>query len=333
MNILDWWIQYQPLNEEEKKILTTDRVLDYKEVVDSKYQELCKQYFDRMLFSNINCNNRKLTFSNQATDFINQLFDKYVDDETLVITTNGEHDNVYKKSNECKNVLILNYKTDIKGYNLFKIRNKISDFKKVFVYIVGVQISSGEITPQLFLEELKKILVKNNKQHIMVCDDVHGMFFLPRDYTIFDYVIGTGHGFISAYNVGMLVSKNGDLGYKAYNWGIGYLKAIDTLLTRKDKMKLFTPVLEEYFSEYIAMSNFSLLETTSPHIFSLKTTGLNFPQSLFDTLKDYKVRLEGIGQPYTLIRLRAQEMIIQPELVMKGLKILNGYLKIITNNF
>jgi hypothetical protein len=38
-------------------------------------------------------------------------------------------------------------------------------------------------------------------------DDVHGMFLIPRDYSIFDYILYTAHSLIPNYEMGFLISK------------------------------------------------------------------------------------------------------------------------------
>ena len=56
----------------------------------------------------------------------------------------------------------INQYNDIRAFNFHKIQQSIKQYKKVFVYIIGTQNATGEITPQEFFMELKNLLVKNN---------------------------------------------------------------------------------------------------------------------------------------------------------------------------
>lgn len=65
------------------------------------------------------------------------------------------------------------------------------------------------------------------------------MFFVPRDYSAFDYVIGTLHATYQGFDTGILIEKSYTLGKKAYNLGFEYLKRSDIILKRSEKTNLF----------------------------------------------------------------------------------------------
>ena len=65
-----------------------------------------------------------------TTNIINNLFDKYVDDDTLVITTGSEHHSVRNNLNKCKNVVNFVCRGEIRQD--IDIINTIKPFKKVF---------------------------------------------------------------------------------------------------------------------------------------------------------------------------------------------------------
>lgn len=324
-SITKWWNEYLPLSEYEKNLLSKENASEPIFSSNEEFKALEKEYFNRMPFCNISEKTHHITFSQRATDFINGLFDKHVDDETLVIYSNNEHNNVKKNIEKCKNKIELNYEDDILKLKTFDVIQKCKKYKKVFVYIIGTQISTGQITPQTFFEKLKSEFIKNNIQHTIVIDDVHGMFISPRDYSLFDYILFTAHALIRPYDMGFMISKDKFMGIQAYNWGCEYLEMLDVILKRKEKLKLFSYVMKEEFIELLINERISLCEYTTPHIFSLKTVGYKFTQKMYDILDDNEIRLEGIDNPInTFIRFRAQHYIKNPEYLENGIKIINN---------
>lgn len=315
-DVLRGWLSYKPISDE----LTKDLLLKER---DSFYKE-CSQFSDNNYFNLMpNCNidfiTNELRFSECATNFINKLFEKYVDDETLVISTTDEHDNVKKCLTKCKNKIILDYHNEVMNLNLSKVENDINKYKKVFVYIIGTQISTGEITPQLFFEKLKNKLV--NLKSTIILDDVHGMFLFPRDYRLFDFVLYTAHALIKGYDMGLLIckrEKNFNFGLKMCNWATDYFKMLQVMLERRDKLFMFRTVMENYFCDLLSTNEFETLTRTSPHIFSMLTK-LSFPKNICEMLNKYKIRIEGTGEK-TYVRFRAQHYIQKPELLIEGIK-------------
>ena len=323
-DLTKWWLNYMPLNNEEQKLIekynTTNPIIDGTE----KYSVMEKEYFDRMPFCNLS-NEYHITFSETATNFINSLFNDYVDDDTLIISSCCEHTNVNKNLEKYNNKLLLTM-DEIISLKIEQYINYIKQYKKVFVYIIGTQISNGVITPQVFFEKLKKILIYNNIQNIFVLDDVHGMFITPRDYSLFDYIIYTAHSLIRNYDMGLLISKNEKYGYKALNWGKEYLEMLDIIIKRMNKMRMFSYIMTNEFYEYISNGKFIMNNFTTPHIFAPMTTQYKYTQRMYDMLDKNEVRLEGIELKNTYIRFRAQHYIKNPEYLTNSIKMIYNIL-------
>lgn len=333
-DITKWWLDYMPLSEKEQKLITQIRTSSPILGSDEEFNLIEKEYFNRMPYCNISENTHHLTFSDCATNFINGLFDKYVDDETLVLYTNNEHDNVKKNLQKCKNTLEVEYYPIIKPLKLQNIINECKKYKKVFVYMIGTQISTGEITPQIFFEKLKQQLVYNKIDHTIVLDDVHGMFLVPRDYSLFDYIIYTAHALIKHYDMGIMISKDRFMGIQAINWGKEYLEMLDVVLKRKEKLRIFPYVMKNEFYEILLNEGFGICEDTSPQIFSLKTNNIFYTKKMYDILDSYEVRVEGMEHTNKYLRFRAQQFIQYPENLNKGLEVVYNILSSanITNN-
>lgn len=334
--IIKWWSNINPISNEEKEILNNKRS---KEIIypksDNVWKELSREYFDRIPFCNITNETHTIMFDECATNHIKNLFKEYVDNDTLVVFSNNEHHNVQAEVEKCKNKLKLDFYKDIRTLNISKVISESKKYKKVFVYVIGTQISTGEITPQSFYEELKKRLVSENINHIMVLDDVQGMFIVPRDYRIFDYIVGTAHALIEGYDMGILISRKDKFGIKALNWGQDYLKSLDIILNRKEQMYMFSNIMERAFEYILFEYGFGLFNNTTPHIFSIKTNGMKFTEEMHEILDKYCIRLEGIGNsivPNVYIRFRAQLLLRYTDECIKGLDVLNEILSNIKYN-
>ena len=334
-NGLDWWINSDPFTKDELEIIRKERST---EIITSKnFNKLADKFFNKIPYNKLSTKTHEISFAIHATTLIQLLFKKYVDDDTLVICTDGEHNSAKSCIEKSKNVFYLSYNKDIlqdSKQSIKKIIEESKKYKKVFVYIIGTQISNGVITPQLFFENLKKAFVEHNIQHILTIDDVHGMFLVPRDYSIFDYIIYTAHVLTLHYDMGICINKLGltRVGYKIYNWLEDYIKNLDIILKRSTKLYTFKPILFEVFSRFLVFKNFHMPEYGSPQIFSPyficddKTKN----EMLKKNMKQYNISLELCEDNKVLIRNRIGEMIIytQEDVLkyLKGLDILYNYL-------
>lgn len=314
-NVLEGWLNYKADNEVVKQMYLRTRQgePETRDVSDDIY-------FDAMPNCNVSSADRELRFSECATDFIKALFDKFVDDDTLVITTTDEHDNEKACVAKCKNTLVLDYSNEVMCMNFTRVREEISKFHKIFVYVIGTQISTGEITPQMFFEKLKEILA--DKQSVLVLDDVHGMFLFPRDYRPFDFVLFTAHALLKGFDMGLLIKKKSvdfDFGYTMCSWALDYLAPLQHILSHRDKLFMFRAVMENYFADLLSTGLFQSLTRTSPHIFSMRINQLSFSKRLCEMLNEYKIRIEN-GGDQTFVRFRAQHYIQRPELFIEGVR-------------
>ena len=325
--LLQWWLNKDPLTSNEKKLIHSNRP-NYL-IQNNKYMYLLDEYFDLMPFSHISSKTHTIKFLETATAFINQLFNKYVDDDTLVIWSNTEHDSVKKCMENVKHSIMLFDNKEIKNLSIDNILIEAKKYKKVFIYITGTQISTGKITSQTFFRKLKNALIDNNINHTMVIDDVHGMFIIPRDYSIFDYVLYTAHALITGFDMGFIICKKDDniiQGYLPNNWMKKYLTCLKVVLKRQEKLRMFGNILAEYFAKYLKYPQFSLISNSSPQIFSINLKNCTFTKDLYDTLAKYHIRLEGLDNNNTYIRFRAAQFLDEPDKFIPGLCFLEDIL-------
>lgn len=328
-DLLKWWLNIDKLTPEEQTIINTENVNP--PIFGDNYKELEQKFFNKLLCSNISTDSYKIEVEESASVMIRKLFNYYVDDETLVIHSVNEHETPSNCIKEIKNSLAIN----TNYFDINKYIDTIKNYKKIFVYIIGTEISTGKITPQIIYEQIKDVADKFNAQITIVCDDVHGMFVTPRDYALFDYIVGTAHALNKNYDMGILISKkdNPIFGFKATNWMNEYLSMLDIILKRKDKMNVFYKVMGIILEKYIIHKNFALESYVTPNIFSLKMKKIPIKRETYEALDKLFIIIEGynvVDAPCYYFRIRAQQFITHPDDLIKGVEILLKLLNAVT---
>lgn len=326
--LLDWWINKDKLTDDEQRIAKMRRPED---IVNSfNYNNIIDEYFRLMPCCNLTSDTHKIEVAPTARELITKLFTHCVDDDTLIIYSSSEHQSVVENVNRFKHSLSITT-DEIQQLNFSNILREIKNYKKVFVYIIGTEISTGRIIPQKFYTRIKQILVNNNKEHVIVSDDVHGMFITPRDYSIFDYIIGTAHALVVGYNMGIIITKkeNPEFGIIATNWLEEYLKPLNVVLSRKEKLYDFYKVISMYLEDYVYDKRTKLLPNITPNIFALRIPKTIISEKLRLQLREYQIKVEGYNVDNTqhcFIRMRGQQFITDSSYLKPGLELLKGYL-------
>ena len=331
MNLLEEWNESDALTEYEKEILSkrlhhgenveTDwDNAPYNTRLEFRWQNIRTQYFDLMPNCGLDPDIWHLNFSTCCSNFIRELFNKHVDNDTLVISSDCEHPTVKECLSKCKNTLILGQHQDIRTFNLNKIYTEIVKYKKVFVYIIGMRNDTGEITPQSFMETLKNMLEAENKEHIIVLDDVQGMFFIPRDYTMYDYVLGTGHVAVPNFDMGIMISKEPYDGNRVISWGEYYLEPLKIVLKRLKKLYNFRYCCNKYFAKFMTEDNVSQA-LSAPHIFYLQNDKFKVSPELSLAIEKVHTLIMPNNTYVGGIRMRALGFITDPIALPKALKV------------
>ena len=233
--------------------------------------------------------NQVFSFAPCATDIIDKLFKQYVDDDTLVITTNSEHPSVVENLKNCKNVLRLINKTTLQ---LASTAIDLSKYKRIFVYMIAISVGDGGFVSNSVFDLLQKKLT--GIPSVFVLDAVQELFMLPRDYSIFDYVIGTAHAIVPKYNCGIVISKEKPYCKNQKNIAMKFSKLLQIVLKRKQYLKSFSIQLHEEFKSLI--DKFQLSSNyCSSHLYSIgDIKGTLLPiipesQRLFKTIRSDRI--------------------------------------------
>lgn len=278
-----------------------------------------------------NLNDFHLEVADRGSYFIRKIFDKYVDEDTFVIYSSFEHPNVLKEIEKVKHKKCLFYH-EITSFDFETILDEFykSNCNQVFVYVPGTSVCTGQIIPQRFYSNIKTACDKHNIKVKLMCDDVHGMFITPRNYSIFDFILYTCHSYIPGFDMGMLWSKESEtLGFTNTDRAELYYSKLNLFLSKFDKVRLFPILLTEYFAEELADStHLDLYTNTTPHIFALKTKGLVFNQAYYDKCNEYRVELGETKAYVNFIRMRIQEFVLKDSsFILNGLQIIKDAIK------
>ncbi len=281
------------------------------------------------------CPNMWVSTADCATTLIKKLFEKYVeDDETLIITSEFEHENVREIVSSYRNVFKLNVE-DIDECKLNRLIShlKTNKPKKVFVYLIGTRVTSGIVTSQFIFESIKKILEKYNIQKTMVIDACQEIYPI-RDYSLFDHIIFTAHSALMYFDLGILYSKNNPKFECDWMSFSNYVAMKKGLIDNNSEVLLFNSRMRNIFSESLIEFGNAEIYNSAPWFFSFNVehTKLRFTKSIYDSLRNVGVRLVGTesideqlkkyGEAYYQVKMRAQHYVIHPEQLSKAIEMI-----------
>lgn len=256
----------------------------------------------------------------RASIIIDYLFDRYSD--WSVISTKNEHSSVNRRLNDLEDKYLLDFPTEIEHLDLTRVEQWLGNKTKIFVYIIGTQISSGTRTNQHLFIKLKALLASKGIQCVFVLDACQELFLVPRDLSIFDYIVYTCHSLLMYYNMGILItSKTTELG--ADEEGVRkYFELMHSI--DGSALQWFKTLMIDRFGNWIAKKGIEQVSEVG-HIFSLKIEANRVKyvdQAMYDLMDKYGVRIEGLntldqqrkenGQVFIHLRVRIQHYLANP---------------------
>lgn len=270
-----------------------------------------------------------------ATTLIGKLFESYADNDTLIVTTEFEHENVRDKYiPKYSNVFKLNVQEFETG-NLSRLVNFIKDKKpsKVFVYMIGTRVTSGYMMPQSILNHVKLILTKFKIPHVF-CLDACQEICKIRDYTMFDHIVFTAHSALMYFNLGILYSKENP--HFGCNWEryCRFIEQKKQLIDSNIDLLLFNTRMKNILSEELEIFGNQVVNNSVPWFFTLKIdyTRISFSETMFKSLDAVGVRIVGTesiseqlknnGKAFYQIKMRAQHYVTHPEQLPIAIKLL-----------
>ena len=258
--LYNWKQQFIFSNSDKDNLSNIDVLIsdnDKKNIFIDSY-DLNRQimFFKHILYSNISLDQYYVSYDSCATNIINKLFDTYVTENTLIITSFNEHPSVLNNLNKfnSNNIVYINNISTIFNLNF-------QQYSNIFIYICATPAYGTNIIPNSIIKKLQKKIYTYNNNIITVLDDVQGFFLYPRDYSIYDYIIGTAHAIIPNFNLGYVISKRNNKQifnlYSAY-YEIKFINALNSIFKYKHLLYQYSTILSQYYYELTTNKKFRL---------------------------------------------------------------------------
>ena len=315
MNAVESWVNYRPFSFVERQQIDAICANEYSvsENLDDWLRLEAK--FKSLFFVDPSY---KVGFANYERDLIAQLFDLYVDDSTLVVTTDHEHETVKQHLAKCKNVhyinlkqLRLNFESEIQ-----RLVSALNSYRRVFVYIIHVSNDGLYTTPYFLHQRLFDLTL--NKQRILVLDDAQGMYLTRANYSLFDYVLSTAHAFTTPYLLGIVLKKRDDnVGVRDSRALTNYLTLLTSALSRVDKIFMLQQVLRFTFpqAKFCVTPDFRC------------TFDLCLPDAKSEVLKEYGLPVISPTESYhKRFAFRSPIYLYEPQRLINGVSMLQELL-------
>lgn len=279
---IEWWLDYCKYDQS---------VLDTSEVKSVNLDKLKADIINEI--PSINKDGFTLRTSECATNLIEQLFNHYVDESTLVLTTNWEHPSVCECINKCKNVR----KIDITkpAVNAIELYHECQKYKSVFCYTIGIANNFLYETSQATLHIVRNVLNQLSKPSIFILDDCQGFLIRTRDWSMFDYVVTTSHAFMPM-DLGVVFCKSPFSGFGNSDIQDSYLHKITQIKNRLPRIFLFNSCIQEFFAD----TEIEFIRPCSPIHAVIKVRMPNVVEKLQSIgIKQATFRITDNGQEFT----------------------------------
>lgn len=300
------------------KVYDQKHDFDDTNINDPEYIQLVN-FYNRLL----NIKGYRVEVDEHCTSLIKKLFQRYVNKDTFVLTTEQEHPAVKNYLPENNTYIICVNELNRKDAIPQIIQKfKQSGCKNFFLIMAGVVPGSSEILSEAFFRQLKLELTRNNINHIFTLDDCQGLYMINRDYSDFDCILGTAHVVVRyGFSMGILYTK---LPHIIGHINKGSLKDFTSKLNyafnhKQDALK-FNSLMTEFLKDEIDNDTFTIKGNQASHMLTISTNGVKFNQKNATYLKDFGIIFSELNSKNRLIRLRYQDtLLFEPQELIKGL--------------
>ena len=305
-------------NEAEKYLFNSNNLSEIYDLESEDWGNAENKFKQLFPYQNPQLDELHIRLYESASTVIKELFNT-IDSTTFVFSVT-EHPTINSCFEMLKNKEILHYDI-VQSLDIDSLINKIknSGCSRVFIYLTG--IIETHVLPQEFCIQLKRALIDINIPHTIILDDVQGMFIIPRDYSLFDYVIYTCHSLVPNFDCGVLLTKDnnypGCINAKIIEQ---YLLPLNLVLSKLNKFNTLIGLIKQYLIEELNTGYFNIPNDSMPMILylNLDESGKKIFARYKNTLEEYKIE---VGDRAIQIKMNFL-LLNPPEKIMEGLKIL-----------
>ena len=336
LDLIRWWTNWMPFEDYELRMrdkIDSDSI-DYSEALKPQQFSNCEeQLLSYMPWVGNECKDKHFHFTKSCTDAIDAIFKPYIDDEnSLVITTSLEHESVIKNLKKCKNVVTLDAGITTLHNSLIipeivkQAGNKL--YSKILIYVVGTYVGFGNIHSNYLVEKIQQRARIMSDNVCTVLDDCQGMFLVPRDYSIYDYVLCTSHA-LTRLDSGIVFSEKDDIGTKALEPATLLTQRLEPVIKRREKLLMFKNVMSQYFDTYRHQFEQIELSNSAPYIFSVDDVNRCISDDFGLELEKYYIMLDGRNSDSDkrILRFRAMHFLFFPQHLIDGLQFFEDFMQ------
>ena len=166
---MEWWLNRVRANCIEEEIIKDHKkfideingdINDFENIsvenVLNGYEFEKSRLFELLNDCRIDSYDYELLLHKRATIHIKELFNHYVDDETLVVISSFQHISAEREIEKCKHIIRLDEEDEHSNfiYNIDKVIDEGKKYKKVFVYIPGKALARSDKAPLLGMKSV-----------------------------------------------------------------------------------------------------------------------------------------------------------------------------------
>ena len=121
------------------------------------------------------------------------------------------------------------------------------------------------------------------------------------------------------------VGNNKVFGDKIYNWGMTYYDMLNEVLKRKEKLFMFRTVMNHYYGAFLHKDGFRTddQQNCAPFFFHVTDIEGKISPDIRKKLKECEIEFDD----NKVIRFRSPNFLQRPDLLIKGVNILNSVLE------
>ena len=214
------------------------------------------------------------SFGLACSSLIENLFKEYVNENTIVISSTKDHPSVQRciETFSCKEMIWLDtghyLECDQGEFSLRNLERRLNkkDYENIFFISYGTNVIDGEIRDNKFFQRIFRICDEACPNTIKILDDCQGSLWIPRDYSIFDYILWTAHATLDGFDTAILISKPDLPIVGTYNVGEEFLfDNYQSMLKNSEFCLSWNKLLSQATGIHISKA---------PHIFNIELTDL-----------------------------------------------------------
>lgn len=332
VDIISWWKDFIAVTDEEKAIIETPNIEQYwnHPFDQQKYNQLTDRLFSKLIYrdrSPYTSATHALYLDYSGHEAAEKLLPWLDDGKTLFVYSDREHHLIEPILSKTSNRLVFNLDTSYAKIQSIVSKIKATGLKRVVTYTIGLTNMGDIETNHQFVRSIQQILRSSGIEVISILDDVQSMMTLPKSYSMYDFVLYTGHSMVR-FDCGMIIANRK---YDLSTTGLRqsdkvlemFLRSLEIVLSKISRIFYLDYVVKTYIQENqleqfvkfeYHVSQYRIILTCKQIPLELVTSRFGFEDGTnsiqFNNLERVVIyNINEKGKPVTKIHIRATDLI------------------------